>query len=53
MIAWVTLGIPLLLYMSQAIFGYYMQGRYGMAICFLGYSVANAGLLWDALTHAG
>lgn len=53
MLPYITLGIPLLLYLSQAIFGYYQQGRYGMALTFIGYSLANAGLIWDALTNAG
>ena len=47
--SYVFLGVPLLMYLAQAIFVYAQQGRYGMALCFLGYGIANAGLIWDSM----
>ncbi len=32
---------------------YYFAVRPGMALAFVGYVVANAGLIWDAIQQAG
>lgn len=44
----IFLGIPLLMYLGQAVFDYWNQGRYGMALCMAAYSLANVGLILDA-----
>lgn len=44
----IWLGIPLLMYLGQAITGYLAEGRYGMALCLAAYSLANVGLILDA-----
>lgn len=46
--ALILIGIPGLMYLAQAVFGYVPQGRYGMALCFVGYACANVGLILDA-----
>ena len=33
-------------YVAVAI-GYYRERRHGMALAFLGYSLANLGIIWD------
>lgn len=51
---WIWVILPLSL--SSGIYavlagGYYwVQGRPGMTLTFLGYVIANVGLMWDALT---
>ncbi len=42
------LGVPLLMYLGQAIFGYLAEGRYGMALTMTAYALANVGLVLDA-----
>ena len=42
------LSVVSLLYGIAAI-GYYLADRPAMAACFVGYIVANVGLIWDAL----
>ena len=46
--------IPLVLgsvmYVAQAGLYQLVVNRPGMALCFLGYALANIGLIWDALT---
>jgi hypothetical protein len=42
------LGVPMLMYLGQAVFEYLRQGRYGMALCLTAYSLANVGLILDA-----
>jgi hypothetical protein len=44
----IFLGIPLLMYLGQAIFDYWMAGRKGMALCMCAYALANVGLILDA-----
>jgi hypothetical protein len=43
------MGIPMLMYLAQAFVVYYAQGRYGMCLCLTAYSLANVGLILDAL----
>jgi hypothetical protein len=43
----VFLGVPLLMYVLQGAFVYYVAGRYGMALCMFAYALANVGLLLD------
>lgn len=43
---------PILLYVVAAIYGgvalqYFYDGRYGMALAFIAYSLANFGFAWD------
>ena len=42
------LGLPLLLYLCQAVFVYLQQGRYGMALALYSYAQANVGLILDS-----
>ena len=44
----ILLGIVSVLYLGTAI-AYQFSGRSGMAIAFIGYVIANCGLIWDAL----
>lgn len=44
----VTLGIPLVLYLGQAIQYLAQQGRYGMALTMAAYGIANIGLILDS-----
>jgi hypothetical protein len=44
----IWLGVPLLMYLGQAIFHYLQAGRYGMALCMAAYALANVGLILDA-----
>lgn len=44
----IWLGIPLLMYLGQAVFEYLQQGRYGMALTMTAYAAANIGLILDA-----
>ena len=54
MSVWLWVILPLSL--SSGVYavlagGYYwVQGRPGMTLTFLGYVIANVGLMWDALT---
>jgi hypothetical protein len=48
MSAWI-IGVVTLLYAGTALS--YLPERPGMAFTFLGYCVANIGLIWDALTY--
>jgi len=49
MLAVFPLGLALVIYVAQA-FGYQiLLNRPGMALAFLGYVIANAGLIWDAI----
>lgn len=47
-LVYLTIGVPLLLYLGQSIQYAVQQGRYGMAIAFLGYAIANVGLILDS-----
>jgi hypothetical protein len=44
----IFLGIPMAMYLAQAVTDYLAQGRYGMALCLAAYSLANVGLILDA-----
>ena len=41
------MGVPLLMYLCQAFFVYWQQGRYGMALALFAYALANVGLILD------
>ena len=45
--ALLTVGIPLVCYLLGSIVYFVHLGRYGMALTFFGYSVANVGLILD------
>ena len=50
LIAVVPLALGLLVYVFQ-VFGYQLiLNRPGMALAFFGYVLANAGLIWDAIS---
>ena len=40
------LGVTAILYAGTT-FAYYFTGRPGMAVTFIGYVIANIGLIWD------
>jgi hypothetical protein len=42
------IGVVTLIYMATAA-SFYMDGRPGMALAFLGYALANGGLIMEAL----
>lgn len=44
----IYLGVPLLMYLAQAMLVYVAAGRYGMALCLGAYALANVGLILDA-----
>ncbi len=44
----IWLGVPLLMYVGQAVFHYAQVGRWGMALCMAAYACANGGLILDA-----
>jgi hypothetical protein len=44
------IALVTLIYLGVA-WGYYAEGRPGMAFTFIGYSVANIGLIWDSLSR--
>lgn len=46
--SYLFLGVPLVMYLAQALFVYLQQGRYGMALCLFAYALANVGLIMDA-----
>ena len=29
----------------------WLHDRHGLALCFIGYAIANAGLIWDIVKH--
>jgi hypothetical protein len=43
-----SLGAVAIIY-TAAIFGYSLSHRPGMALAFVGYVLANIGLIWDAI----
>lgn len=51
-IVWVVLPLALAAVPYAVLVGgyYFIQHRPGMALAFAGYVIANAGLIWDALT---
>lgn len=42
------LGVPMLMYVGQAVFEYLKDGRYGMALAMGAYALANVGLILDS-----
>ncbi len=51
---WVVLPLVLagVIYAILACGYFVVQHRYGMALAFCGYVIANAGMIWDAVKHA-
>lgn len=47
MSAWL-IGLVTFIYLGVSI-GYALDGRNGMAFTFVGYALANIGLIWDAV----
>ena len=45
-----TLAAVSIIYGLNAV-GYYFNGRPGMMLTFVGYVIANVGLIWDAAQH--
>jgi hypothetical protein len=45
---YLTIGIPTVLYVLQSVQFCVQQHRYGMALTFLAYGIANCGLMLDA-----
>lgn len=48
--SYIFIGVPLVLYLCQSVV-FLTQGRWGMALCFAAYSLANAGILMDAVSR--
>lgn len=48
----ILLGICAVIYMVVSI-GYLSESRYGMALAFLSYAMANVGFIRDAITTGG
>lgn len=46
-----NLGVCGLLYTATAV-AYYFGGRPGMLVAFVGYAIANAGIVWDVFHTA-
>lgn len=44
----ITLGVPMLLYVMQSVQFALQQGRYGMALAMFAYGMANIGLIMDS-----
>lgn len=44
------LALATALYAAQAV-GYHFAHRPGMVVAFIGYAIANAGLIYDAITQ--
>ena len=47
-IVYFTIGIPLLMYLAQSIQYALQQGKYGMALAFASYALANVGFILDS-----
>lgn len=45
---YITLGIPLLMYLAQSVQYFVQQGKYGLALAFVSYAVANVGFILDS-----
>lgn len=50
---WVPLAAASCIYIVQAVAYVWVQGRYGLAACFVGYTMANLGLIYDAWQWSG
>jgi hypothetical protein len=48
---YIFLGVPLVMYILQALVVYAPQGRWGMCLALLAYALANAGFIWDAVVN--
>jgi hypothetical protein len=48
---WYALGVVTVLYCVQA-GAYIAQGRPAMCLVFVGYALANVGLIWDFMRHS-
>jgi len=47
-IVYIFLGIPMLLYVAQAAQYALSQGKYGLALAFVAYALANVGFILDS-----
>lgn len=45
---WLPLALASVLYVAQATAYFVVAERPGLALCFLGYTLANIGLIYDA-----
>ena len=43
----VFMGVPTLMYLCQAVFVHWQQGKYGMAVALFSYAQANVGLMMN------
>lgn len=50
MVAVLPLALGLLVYVFQVLGYQFILNRPGMALAFFGYVLANAGLIWDAIS---
>ena len=50
LVAVLPLTLGLIVYIGQVLGYQFILNRPGMALAFLGYVIANAGLIWDALS---
>jgi hypothetical protein len=41
-------GLPLICYLLQAAYYFFVQGRHGLCITMVSYSLANVGVIWDS-----
>lgn len=47
LLALILVSVPMVCYAVAAGTYFFGLGRYGMALCFLGYTIANVGLIMD------
>lgn len=47
-IVYVTIGVPMLFYVGQAFQYAISQGKYGLALAFASYALANIGFILDS-----
>jgi hypothetical protein len=45
----ITLGVPMVMYLAQSVDYYVVQGRIGMSLAMVGYSIGNVGLILDRM----
>lgn len=43
------IGLVTLIYLGVAV-SLYLEGRTGLSLCFIGYALANGGIIWDLIT---
>ena len=47
---WMPLAVTTAMYLWQA-GNYGLENRPAMLLCFVGYALANVGLIWDFISH--